>query len=144
MFAVILSAKVMSKTISAMIKIGQLQSPSIEYRYLFLNLFNSELAYNWIPLLVCPYFCSLGCPATLNTQFSPMWWEALQAKSQVSYLRTQYKDPWVGLESRPIDLECTTLTTGPLYYTSYNTVHRKPLKITFYLVVLPGGISIIW
>ena len=97
---------------------SQLQSPSIEYCYPFLNLLNRELAYKWIPPLVCSYFCSSGCPITCWYSFLSYVMKGIA--SQVSNLRTQYKEPWAGLESRPIDLECTTLTTGPLHYTSHN------------------------
>ena len=43
------TSQVYRKSISPLIKKGQLQSNSMEYCYLSLNLPNGELAYCWIP-----------------------------------------------------------------------------------------------
>lgn len=92
-----------------MIKEGQLQSPSIKYCYLFLDLLNIELPYYWIIPLVSAYFCFQIAQQLLVLISIPKWKGTLQIKS---LLGTQYKDPQTGLESRTIDLECTTLPLG--------------------------------
>ena len=114
MCTIVLSAKLMTKSMSVPIKVGQLQSPSMEYCYLSLNFLNGEPAYYWIPPSI-PVFSQFRLPNNVLVLISsPMWWEALQVKSLVPknpVLRPMNR-PWIQTYW-PVNLECT----GPLYLT---------------------------